>query len=70
MNSDIRKDPAFRALIAAWISDPRNPHMIPAIIDYFERAELPQQARLLRKGSTAFHNLALAMKEQRDERTE
>lgn len=67
MNPELSKDPAFRALINAWVADPRNPHMIPALIDYFDRAELPQQARLLRTNGDAFHKLAKAIKIQHQE---
>jgi hypothetical protein len=44
---DLSRDRRALALVRAVLADPRNPHLLPALIDYFERAELPRHARLL-----------------------
>jgi hypothetical protein len=44
---DLSRDRRALALVRAVLADPRNPHLLPALIDYFQRAELPRHARLL-----------------------
>src|SRR5438270_155812 len=44
---DLSADRRALALVRAVLADPRNPHLLPALIDYFQRAELPRYARLL-----------------------
>ena len=59
-------DTAFRALSRRVVADPRNPHLIPALIDFFERAELPKQAELLRESGDVFVWLAKLMEDVHD----
>ena len=44
---DLSADRRALALVRAFLADPRNPHLLPALVDYFERAELPRHARAL-----------------------
>ncbi len=44
---DVADDRRALVLVRAILADPRNPHLVPALVDYFERAERPREARLL-----------------------
>ncbi len=44
---DPARDRKALVLVRALLADPRNPHLVPALVDYLQRAERPREARLL-----------------------
>jgi hypothetical protein len=58
-----RRDPVEHAILTALVLDPRNPFLMPALLDHLERGEHTDRARALRESGDLLPQLAKVMSE-------